>query len=247
MQNEGRRNARKSSTLFTVALIAVMLLVVIVGVSVFFTIEEVRVEGTGVYDPAEIAAASGIEPESSIFFVSESITAVRLKNAFPYVEEVRIRRELPGTVVIQVTEAPPVAAAFSGESWWILSAHGKLLERTDSIAGRGLMELAGVTPLMPALGQEIALGEGESVRRQYLLDTLSALWEAGLTGKVSWLDLTSLSEVTFLYEDRLTVRLGRADTLEDKLWLLLKIAGEHPQGAATVDLSAYPKGNYIPR
>lgn len=246
MGERAEENRKNGGTLYITVIVALMLLAVIVGLSVFFNIETIEVEGASAYSAAEIIEASGIETDGSIFFLNDSAAAVRIKNAFAYVDEVQIVKTLPGTVTIRVTETPPVAWFESAGSYWVVSSQTKILERTDSITSRNLAELRGIEPIMPAVGDYISLGESGSVKLGYLTSVLRELDRAGMSGKVAWLDMTNLSAVSFFYDNRFTVLLGRADEVQDKLWLMKKIADLHPgERNATINLVNYPEGHYI--
>lgn len=243
----GGRNRQEVSTRLVYFIIALVLVLIgFIGIGLFFHITTIQVEGTQIYTPAEVVTASGLQKDSSMLFMNESSIAVRIRNAFTYIDEVQIIKEMPGTVRIRVTETPPLAYVENGGAYWILAANGKVLERADTVAGQTLIALQGVEVLLPTVGEELALGTNSAQKRGSLVEALTALQETGLYELVSWLDLSSATDVRFFFDNRLTVSLGRSDNALDKLWLLERIIDEHPQGTAKVDLSAYPKANYIP-
>lgn len=72
-----------------------------------FRVERVRVEGTRLLVARSVVAASGIERTSTIFDDPAPWRAGVLR--LPLVAEATVERELPGTIVIRVTESSPVA------------------------------------------------------------------------------------------------------------------------------------------
>lgn len=242
------RRRKKSGGAFAVIVVALMLLVVILGLSVFFKVSVINVEGVSKYTAEEIIASSGIRYEDSTVFLNESAAAVKIKNELSYVDEVRIIRKLPSTVTIQVSESVPMAYFESEGSWWITDDKAKVLERTESFeVASQYIELRGITPVMPAVGDVISLGEGGAVRLGYLKDTLAGIRKANIQSDVDWLDFSNLSNVHFSYRGIYTVILGRGDDVQDKLWLLNKMLELYPdRRKAKFDVSEVTVGHYIP-
>lgn len=242
-----RKRRRSTSALYVTVIAALMLLAVIVGLSVFFKVSEFEVTGTSMYAPEDVIKASGLELESSIFFIRESTAAAKIKAALPYVDEVRISRSLPGTVSLDVTECYPVASVEASGSLWIIDKNAKILDKKPLGTKTQTINIIGIAPIMPAVGDTLALGDAGTVQFTYLRQVLAGLLEAGMHEDVQWLDMTSISAVTFRYENRLTVNLGKGDSVRDKLWLLEKIAADHPgDERGTVDLSEDAEGHFIP-
>lgn len=72
-----------------------------------FTIERVEVVGTRFTEPYAVVRGAGIEGDSNLFDDAEVWRRGVLELAL--VREVRVRRKLPGTLLIEVREAEPVA------------------------------------------------------------------------------------------------------------------------------------------
>lgn len=248
MAERSRRRRRRGNGALSVAIIiAFMLLAAIVGLSVFFKISSISVEGAGIYTADDVVAASGIEVGDSIFFVGQSTAALRIKNALPYVDEVRVQRRLPDTVVIEVTESYPIAYIRSGDDVWIIDKNAKLLEKAGESGAAGKIEVRGVVPIEPTVGGALALGDANALQLTYLKSVLSAFLTDGLRDGVTWLDMTSISDIRFDYQGRFTVKLGNGENLSDKLWMMGKvIADRQDSDQGTVDVSVENEGHFIP-
>ena len=243
-----KRRKKSGGGALTLAVVALMVIIVKLGLSVFFKVTVINVEGAQTYTAEEVIAASGIHYEDSTVFLNESAAAVKIKNVLSYVDEVRIIRKLPSTVTIEISEAVPVAAVESSGAWWIIDDKAKVLERTEdrSLASK-YIELRGVEAVMPSVGSPISLGEGGTVRLGYLKNTLAGIRRAGINGEVYWLDLTNLSNVHFSYKGIFTVTLGKGDDVQDKLWLFIKMLELYPEEIpARFDVSEITVGHYIP-
>ena len=242
-----RRRRRSNGALYITVIIALMLIAVIFGLSVFFKVSAIEVAGVSMYTDEEVIAASGIEQGDSIFFVDQSAAAIKIKDALPYADEVRISRKLPDTVMISVAESYPIASVSSGGYRWIIDKNAKILEKTDTSGAEGTIEIRGAEPVMATVGDSLALGEEGSVKLTYLRAVLSAILAEGMQNEITWLDVSNISDICFDYMGRFTVSLGKGDYLEDKLWMLEQVTadrGETEKGS--IDLSQENEGHFIP-
>lgn len=105
-------------------------------------INDIRVEGVSLLNREAVIKRAGIETGSNILAVNLSVARRRLQ-ADPWIAEVRMRRELPSTIVIDVREHTPMAIVDWGDRFLINSRREvfKPVEAADSVA---LPVIAGV-------------------------------------------------------------------------------------------------------
>lgn len=241
-----KRRSTGGAGIYILVVVAVMVIATIISLGVFFKVSEIYVTGARMYTPGEVATASEIRVDESIFFINDSAVAAKIKDQLHYVDDVRIIKTLPGTVTIEITESFPVAAVALEGKLYVVDKNTKILEETTTDRLQYYIELRGIVPIMPKVGDKLALGAENAVKLQYLKDTLTGIMKAEIYADVSWIDFTNISAVTFRYQDRFTVDLGRGDKIDDKLWLLNKIAEQHPKPQkARIDLSDPNEGHYI--
>lgn len=211
-----RNNPGGGTVLYVTVAAAFSLLAVIVAMALFFKITDITVEGQSKYSAAEIIKASGIEKDTSVFFVSGSSAQIAIKNALPYIDSVKVVRKLPGTVSIQVTESTAAAYVTFGGSRYIIDESGRVLEKSNSA---GTAEIRGVTVKQPEVGKTLELADSDTVRRDALTGVLKALSDSGKLEKTKWIDLTNLSSITFNFYGY-NVNIGTSDNVAHKLGIL---------------------------
>ena len=188
--------------------------------------------------------------------------ADQLLQSLPYIGEVSIRRVLPSTVVITVSEWDAVARILpyddpeepaepdggteeeaeplpAAQEPWLISVKGKLLESAG--ADSPAMAVHGLTALLPQAGEPLAVPQGQQARLDGLLGLLAALEEAGMTGEVSQVDLGS-TQMELRYADRFTVKLELNADFRYELQVLKAVREDQenkhgPQAAGTIDLT----------
>lgn len=99
--------------------------------SPLFTVEEFTVKGNSYYLKEEILTMGNCKTGGNIFWGTDlaDIKARLEKDA--YMSEVKIRRKLPHTVSIELTERKQLAAIVYGEKYVVIDASGTVLRKTE--------------------------------------------------------------------------------------------------------------------
>jgi len=134
-----------------------IVLLVLAGYVLFrsplFAVRKLEVTGTRLLQPSQIRALAGINPGENIFQVN--LDQARQKIALlPLVKSVVLRRILPSTVVIQVTERTPVALLDEDGQFGEVDRDGYYLQ-PGNVATTGLPVITGVPAVLPAPGYKV--------------------------------------------------------------------------------------------
>jgi cell division protein FtsQ len=131
------------------AALAVAAAWVLFGTSVL-GVRSVEVTGTQVTTPEAVLAAAAITVGTPMLRLDTGAIADRVR-ALPPVAEVDVRRSLPNTVVITVTERTPAALVPDAGGYGVLSADGVLFHRVSApLAGVPVVRLDTPGPADPA-------------------------------------------------------------------------------------------------
>ena len=198
-RHKSRPRRRRGRFGFAYKLLSVLLVIaaVVAACLVFFRINQVTVTGNARYTAEEIADVSGIRTGDNLIALSKSKIAARIRTRLPYVQSVSIRRALPDTVILTVTEHTAAAAVSDGANWWYISAQGKLLE-TVSSPGQ-IIQITGLTAVEPELGGKLTVSEEYENRLTYVLSLLSALDSRGMLADCTALDCSSAGVLWLLF------------------------------------------------
>ena len=228
MSRQGRRRRRKKSHGFLVVFFVLVALLLAFSLSsgLFFKITDIRVEGASAYTPEQIREAAGYKLGENIMLINKTAASRNIFNNLPYVEQVKIRRELPGTVVIEIVEAAPVAMFRIDDRYWLINDAGMLLESVPSIAPPKLPLVIGMPLLAPLEGTAMGVSEKDRPKTAPLLELIKALIESDYWKEVTRIDMTALSDVRFDYAGRFTVSLGVPENISFKLELMEAAIGQ---------------------
>lgn len=260
LTNSEKRRIRRNRAILGVVLVLIALLVgILLSINLLFKVTGFRVENpdkstpadTGVYTEQQIIDQLGIQTGENLFGFSAAQKTRELSAAMPYLETAEVCISLPGTVVVKVKPATECFKLQLAAGWAVLSDRLKILQ-IQAEEPSGLILLQG----SPAAGQSAAPGSVlELVAQQILAPddaaatmenaqssvnaTLTALVaeldRQGLLADTTMLTITDLSEISFLYQGRISVQLGTANNLEYKLRLAAKAIYDPEQGLAQSD------------
>ena len=285
LRSPARREGRKKRRLTRAAvrrrrairrLTALALLLCVIGVGVYLTVTmlfkintlEVAVDGevvqeVGGYSSAEILQALGVHAEENIFSFDPAEKAAALEKQFPLLENIRVERDYPNTVVVRTNAATAVYAMQTSSGWLSLSAGLKILDK-DS-AQPNLIILCGGEPVSTTPGTQLEFETGPSgpssgsaasdsaasseagpptdKRIESLNTLLTALDSSELGADVTRIEFEDPEQMAFLYQGRISVLLGTLNELDYKLrlakYVLLNEDGKgcSPTDTGMLDLS----------
>lgn len=220
--------------LVTVAAVVVAL---VLGMSVFFKVEDFSVSGMEKYSAYEIAQASGIEEGENLLLLNRSQAGAKIKAALPYVKTVRVGIELPGTVHIVIEELDVTYAIKDGNgNFWLMSAEGIVVEelKEDSHHTKILgVQVQDPKPGMTAVAMETAGNqtdaEGNPIpvtitaadRLSAVVDILEYLEKEGVVGEAASVDVNNMGDIQIWYGDRFQVKLGDHKNLGNKIYMMM--------------------------
>ena len=187
--------------------------VLIFILSIFLQIGSIEVAGNTHYTAQEIVQAAGIEEGDNLFFINRFAAVSGILAKLPYVESVSIETQLPGTVLIEVTESVSLAWVELGAQRWVLDRSCKILTQdTEDLSG-GLIHVTGLTPVNPEVGETLSPEGGNTLAVTTLAEMLDQIQRRGMIGLVGSIDISDPTAPVMDYNGRFTVLFGAEDTI----------------------------------
>ena len=224
----------------------VAICIAIVGaLSLFFKADQIFVTGTSRYSQQQVLRASGIRQGGNLFLLNKHQAASAITEQLPYVESVRIRRQLPNALRIEITECTHPLAMEQDGVLWLLNGSGKIIDKLQPGQGESCPLVTGLTLTSPQLGQ-LAVPENRDK-----WDLLQQLWQLlrskDMAGDVQSLDLTDSNRITLHYLDRFDVVLRTDDDLDYRLnYLAAVVQRLDGSDQGTIQWDKDGKARFIP-
>lgn len=211
-----RPGVRKAMVVFTVLFMTAA--TVLLAIFLLFKVSAIEVTGDGTekYGVDEILRVSGCKTGENLVFLPTGSRAEALKEQLPYLGEVEFIRHFPGTLEIRVTAAQVAACVSSSGSWLSVNDRGKILE-TQNAPENGILQILGLTPLDTEPGEYLRL---EDSNAQAACNTiLRTVAELEKTKEFTRVDISNLSDIRLVYQDRIEFQLGSSLELDYKIEL----------------------------
>ena len=241
---ERRYRRRKRNILFLPVAFILVCLALVLGLSVFFKVSIIEVEGNFLYTDEEVIEASGIQKGDNLLFVSRFSVDGRIISRLPYVDKVlSVDRSLPNRVTITIQESTAMAVLTVDGTDWLLDQNCKVLGEAEK--PEDYIEIRGITAQTPAIGATVTGELEEGQKLQLLAQLLTEMRDREMQGDITWLDLSNIANPIFDYLGRFTVWMGTEEGLSYKFDKLLSTVSQLEEGdVGTIDLSIDDKVHF---
>lgn len=210
--------------LFVIAILVMLL-------TPLFDIDTIEVVGNERISSEVILSAVNFSEGDNLFMANTS-KAEKAISAMQFVEDVKVRRVLPGKIKIVVTEGTVAAYINHGENFVGINLSGKTLCFIDKASAEGnITAVYGLSVEECSVGQAVVVTEKRNFAT--CLEILTAFEKEGLLGDITHLDVKDNSKVAFRYRNELKIEFGPMEHVEYKFAYLVGILdslGENPVG-----------------
>jgi cell division protein FtsQ len=208
--------------------------------------DHIVVQGCERYSVQEVMEASGLHTGSNLYFLNKFDIKEEIFSKLPYVEEVRINRKLPDTLLVEVRECKAAAGVNDASGIWLISDQGKLLEKTDALP-EDCPLITGVTLQDPAPSTQLNAGKETAYRVGVVLTLLRESASRRMRGNIGEIDMGDETALSFTYLGRFTVRFPWTADVDYKLESLSTVV-DYLENNETgrIDLMTEGKASFIP-
>ena len=242
--------------------VVAVVIALVLGLSVFFKVENIEVSGAQVYSEWTIREASGLKEGENLLTFSHARSAALIKANLPYVDTVRFGIKLPDTVNIIVKEDQVVyAVKDQNGQWWLMNSDGRIVEMGDNSKASNHTQVLGVVLDNPvvderAVAMEVVstetVPEGETVpvvtttgaqRLTAALQILKALEQNDIVGEAASVDVTRIQDIILWYGSRYQVNLGDSARLDYKIACMSDVIlqmSDYQSGILDISFTIWP-------
>ena len=258
-QKKKKRKKRAKVVFFGLLFVLMIITLAILSMTVFFNAETILVEGNTRYTAEQLLEKGGLTVGQNLFRLDKFEVIDQMKT-LPYVKEVTIKRKLPNTLTVSVTENQPVVWIQSGAEAALLNEEYRVLELVPIPAEvpaeepsepsvlETVPQLTQVTPDAVTVGEAVTFGETDYV------GFLKRLYD-GFLGQtdLSWAQVTEVQffaryDIKVIYGKNVTIDFGALDQAETKIQLAAYLLKENGTAQlAVVDVSDTERVYYRPK
>lgn len=204
--------------------------------TVFFNLTEVKVEG-GPYTAEQIMQTCGIEAGDNLFSIKPSECERLISDNLVNAEKVTVKRSLPSTLKVTVTEAVPAMNILAPDgTYYVVSESMRVLAAKAPQPKDGIITVYGCNPADTAVCKTLSGNDGAK------LELVSEIMEAVAASELKnakIVDVSSQTDIIIYYTDNLKIQIGDITNLDYKLTLAETIMAQrgNPDEAGTINVS----------
>lgn len=209
-----KRNTFRKIIIWLMAIIAFTATGTVLSLTVFFHINAITVSGNTIYTADEILAQCTIDKGENLFLSDTKTAKEMLEQNLPYIYNAEIKRKLPYTIQINITEAEPSYSIKNKDKTYILlDDNFKVLENKAKKAKGTAISKASIKNA--DLGHEITF---ENADIGSCLSRLAAVVRDNSFEKITAIYCNNISDNYVVYDGRIEFKLGTCEDLENKIF-----------------------------
>lgn len=240
------RRRKRHRLFFSIACVLLVCIAAVMATTVFFRVSQIEITGETRYQPEDLIGTSGISEGDNLFFLPEKSVQQSLSTTYPYLDTIEIKRHLPGTLEIAVTEREPMLSVqLADGKIYYLDGSGKVLERITEDEIGSTVHVIGVDAKELNVGQTVTDEDSEKIVA--VLDMLGLFSRYSMLDKIVSVDISRSFDVYVDFDNRYVLELGRLDDLEHKIQFLKAILEQNDlPNTGIIDLSDGDEARYRP-
>ena len=243
---ERQKKKKRRRMISRIGIAVLVLLAIVFAPTIFFQVSKINVTGDTRYTSEQLIKSTGVKQGDNMFFLDTEQIAADLKDEYPYLDTVKLRRKLPSTLQIEVNDRTAALSIEQNGKYLILDMSGKVLEKTKS-AAKGTAKVTGVP--MKGLHVGDTVDEDKYGKAASVMKLLELTDQYGMKKHIKTIDVEKAYDVRVTYDKRYTILLGALEesNLEHKIQFLKAILKEPslPE-SGVIDLTDEKEARYRP-
>lgn len=243
---ERQKKKKRRRMISRIGIAVLVLLAIVFAPTIFFQVSKINVTGDTRYTSEQLIKSTGVKQGDNMFFLDTEQIAADLKDEYPYLDTVKLRRKLPSTLQIEVSDRTAVLSIEQNGKYLILDMSGKVLEKTKS-AAKGTAKVTGVP--MKGLHVGDTVDEDKYGKAASVMKLLELTDQYGMKKHIKTIDVEKAYDVRVTYDKKYTILLGALEesNLEHKIQFLKAILKEPslPE-SGVIDLTDEKEARYRP-
>lgn len=209
-----KRNKLRKILVWICVILFVAAVAVVLSLTVFFHINNVTVKGNEKYTTEEILAQCTIDKGENLFMADTDSAAERLEQTLPYIYDAQIKRKLPDTIEIKITDAKAEYSIKNKDKTYILlDDNFKVLELNAEKAQGIRISKAEIKTAVA--GTKI---EFKNTDVGECLETLALAVKENDFDEITSIYSNNISDNYVVYDGRIKFKLGNCDDVQKKIY-----------------------------
>lgn len=165
-KREKKKRVKRQITIAVTCVLFIILIFCILSVTVLFNINEFQIVGCNIYKKDDIIKEASLNYGENLFKINKQHITAKLKLAFPYIEDVKIKRVLPHKLLIDIKQATETSAIKTKDGFIVLSDTNKILKVNQKQAPPNVTLIEGVLPHNVIVGNYLSVENKSDILKE---------------------------------------------------------------------------------
>ncbi len=226
-QNKKRKQKNKLRKALSIAFVVILALIMlaVLCLTVFFKIDTINITGNSKYTQEQILAVLPIQKDDSLFVANITDAEEHLEQGLPYIYSVEIKKRLPSTINVTIQETTTVYGVENNDkSYTLLDSDLKVLQASASELPKNAILISKLSIASPVEGSPAEISK-EQLKTD-ILQMTAVISKLDLGDKITEIYSSSINSNYMVYDNRITIKLGTTEGLEDKVYSALSVIDE---------------------
>ena len=225
-QRRRRRRFRSYILQILLGTILVTALFLALSLTVFFNISEIQITGTKQYTAQDFMVDTDVTLGNNLFRINTEQLEKQVLEQNVEFDSVSVTRSFPDGLTVKITPAETACACYYQNQYYYVSESGRLLKINESYAEDSGIPLVGGVDLSAYRTGDFVADSDAYIPVLRLFRTLKKYGFDGITA----VNFSPIGEITFCYQNQITVQVGTTVELEYKLQIVKKVIDEYVEG-----------------
>lgn len=233
-----RRRQRNNSIYYIIVILLVFGVGIALSTTLLFNIDDIIVVGQSQYELDEVIDASKVKIGDNLVRTDVNEVQKNVINNLMYVDEVRVKKDFPSNIIIEVKPSVPTAMIQYNNTYLLISENGKILEKLEQPT-KNVPIIKGFIPATDIITKNVyweypdiksdESGEDnikdDKERNKALKLICEQITSQSLYSMIDF-DITDAYSISANYQNRISIRLGNSSELDYKLKYAMQILTE---------------------
>lgn len=234
-----RRRQRNNSIYYIIVILLVFGVGITLSTTLLFNISDIKVVGLSQYEEDDIKSASKVKIGDNLIKTDVDTIKKNVLNTLMYVDDVRVKKQFPSNIIIEVKPSIPTAMVLYGDTYLLISENGKILEKLEE-PSRNVPVIKGFVPASDIITKNVyweysdtnnndeTTGEDfkDDKERNKALKLICQQIKNQNLYSIKEFDISDAYSISANYQNRISIRLGNSSELEYKLKYAMQILTE---------------------
>lgn len=207
---------------YALAIVFSAVILLILCLTVFFRITDIKVEGVTLYREDQIVNVGGVQTQMNLVRTDTDKIVDRLENNLVYIDEVEVKKQYPSTIVISCKEAVKAADIEYKDSYYVLSSSGRILEEKNPKPTGDIPVVTGFKLKSLTPGEKL---ESEDSYKAKILMELLEEFDRQEVKNIKSIDMKSRADIIVNYDGRIEIKLGSSADIAYKISYFKAVIG----------------------